>query len=461
MTDPTGPAPRHRRSRPRARPRPGDPGHVPGRAHRSRRTRPCPGAGSAPWRHAAPPSRPSRSTTTGRASRTVRGPRGGPPSSARPTAQFHPQVHDRPFALRVDGRVGDLGERLAQVVGDGTIQPAAAGRRRVVAHAPERLVGLERHRLDVETGTFGVQAGQVAQLRGQGGTPFDRSPRRPRRGRRGGDAARRGSAGLRSAQAFASASSRIACRRGSTSSSWPGPSRPRRTVSAAVNGIAPASEATPMTPVRRDRERGRPQAVAVDQRPDPLAVREDDGRRAVPRRKEAGGPATPGRDVRVRGTAQGRGLGDRGDQGRRQRPAGRRQQFEGFVEGQRVGAVRGEERPGGQEVRGHTSVRAGVGGPSADLLAVAADRVDLAVVGDRAERLGEPPDRVRVGRVPLVEDRVVDRQRALAGPGRGPAAGRPRPVPCRRWSGTTTTGWRARRPRHRPRGPRSRSGVGR
>ena len=52
---------------------------------------------------------------------------------------------------------------------------------------------------------------------------------------------------MRRTHAFASVSSRIACRRGSTSSNCPGPSRPRRTVSAATNGIAPASEARPTT----------------------------------------------------------------------------------------------------------------------------------------------------------------------------------------------------------------------
>ncbi len=44
--------------------------------------------------------------------------------------------------------------------------------------------------------------------------------------------------------ALASVSSRIVRRRGSTSSISPGPSRPRRVVSAGVNGTAPASEAT-------------------------------------------------------------------------------------------------------------------------------------------------------------------------------------------------------------------------
>ena len=65
-----------------------------------------------------------------------------------------------------------------------------------------------------------------------------------------------------------------------------------------------------------------------------------------------------------------------------------------------------------------------VGGSAAHLLAVAADRVDLAVVRDRPERLGEPPDRPGVRRVALVEDRVADATAAPAGPGRGPAAGR-------------------------------------
>ncbi len=52
------------------------------------------------------------------------------------------------------------------------------------------------------------------------------------------------------------------------------------------------------------------------------------------------------------------------------------------------------------------SAGAAVARPTTDLLAVAPDRVDLAVVGDRAERLGEPPDRRRVRCVPLVEHRV-------------------------------------------------------
>ncbi len=176
--------------------------------------------------------------------------------------------------------------------------------------------------------------------------------------------------------------------------------------------MAPASEARPIDPVRGDRERGRPQPVAVHQRAHPVAVREHDGSRPIPRRHEPGGPAPPRGDLRVWRAAQGGCLGDRRQERGRQRPAGRRQEFEGLVQRQRVGAVRRQERPGGQQVGGHAArSAAGIGGPAAHLLAVAADRVDLAVVGDRAERLGEPPDRVRVRRVALMEDRVVEAQR--------------------------------------------------
>ena len=86
-----------------------------------------------------------------------------PAEQRRPPAELHPKVHDHALAFRVDRRVRDLGEGLAEVVGDRPVEPAATRRRGVVAHAPERLVALERHRLDVEPGAFRVEAGEVAQ----------------------------------------------------------------------------------------------------------------------------------------------------------------------------------------------------------------------------------------------------------------------------------------------------------
>ena len=166
-------------------------------------------------------------------------------------------------------------------------------------------------------------------------------------------------------------------------------------------------------PVRRHRERRRPEPVAVEDRPDPAAVGEDDRGRAVPRGEQPGGPPPERGRVRVRRAAEGRRLGHRGQQRRAQVPAGRDEQLDHLVERLRVGAFRREERPGLDEVAGHgrRPPRDGVAGPAPDLLAVAADGVDLAVVGDRAERLGEAPGRLGVRRVALVEQRVAERDR--------------------------------------------------
>ena len=86
----------------------------------------------------------------------------------RPPAELHLEVHDRALALRVDRRVGDLRERLAQVVGDRAGDAAATGERRVVAHAPQRLVGVEGHGADVEAQLLGIEPEQVAQRRARG-----------------------------------------------------------------------------------------------------------------------------------------------------------------------------------------------------------------------------------------------------------------------------------------------------
>ena len=77
--------------------------------------------------------------------------------------------------------------------------------------------------------------------------------------------------------------------------------------------------------------------------------------------------------------------------------------------------------------------------------AVAEQRVDLAVVGQQAERLGQLPGREGVGRVALVVDgERRSRSRDRAGRGRRPAAGARRTGPCR-----PGCGWTARRRRSR------------
>ena len=105
-------------------------------------------------------------------------------------------------------------------------------------------------------------------------------------------------------------------------------------------------------PVAVHREGRRTKAVAVDERPDALAVAEDDRGRAVPRRQHPGGPATQGGDMGVGRTSEGERLGDRRQQGRRETPAGRGQQLQALVERQRIGAVRREQRSRGGELGG-------------------------------------------------------------------------------------------------------------
>jgi hypothetical protein len=103
-------------------------------------------------------------------------------------------------------------------------------------------------------------------------------------------------------------------------------------------------------------------------------------------------------------------LRDRGQERRRQVPPGGRQQLQPLVERQRIRAIGRQQRAGIEQVardRAGTSIPR----PATNLLAVPTDRVDLAVVRDRAERLRQPPDRRGVRGVALVEDRVghVDR----------------------------------------------------
>ena len=83
----------------------------------------------------------------------------------RAAPELHREVHDDALALGVDGRVRDLRERLAQVVGDRAGPSGEAGGGGVVAHRPQRLVRLEGHRLDVEPLALRVDACDPALAR--------------------------------------------------------------------------------------------------------------------------------------------------------------------------------------------------------------------------------------------------------------------------------------------------------
>ena len=288
-----------------------------------------------------------------------------PAEQCRAAAQLDPQVHHDAFAFGVDGGVGDLGECLTQVVGDRPVEAAAAGRRRVVAHAPQRLVAFERHRLDVEPCAFGIEAGEVAQdvvgrwrrgsadhrcdpvLVHRAGGVVDRE-RAERPGLRLGVLEDRPSAGF-DQQQLARTEATTPDGLGSGERHGAGLGRDRH------------------EPVIRHREGRRPEPVPIDQRPDPLAVREDDRGGPIPRREEAGRAAAQRGDVRVRGATEPECLGDRRQQGGGQGPAGRGQELERLVERERIGAVGGQERAGGEEGPGDLGgrgVRRSVRGPA-------------------------------------------------------------------------------------------------
>ena len=77
-----------------------------------------------------------------------------------PRPQIDAAVDDGPLPIGIDGRVGDLGEGLAEVVGDRSVGPRPGRRGRVVAHAPERFVALDDHRPEVESEALSIEAGE-------------------------------------------------------------------------------------------------------------------------------------------------------------------------------------------------------------------------------------------------------------------------------------------------------------
>ena len=281
-------------------------------------------------------SRPSRSTTNGRATRTVGGARRQPAEQRRPAAELHLEVHDRSLALRVDRRVGDLRERLAEVVGD---RAGRRGRdRRAACRRPCSTAARGRR------GPWCGRRGAAARRRARTGNAAPGSWRRDRARRPrqsmarspdpdravavGEDLAR----GVVEGQASEDPRLGVGVRRGRARPPDPpgaarrAPGGRVRTISPGESGTAPASDATATTPVGGQRPGGRPEAVAVEQRADPPAVAEHERAGAVPRRDEPGHPPAERGDGRVRRAAEARWPRGRARAGRsratsRSRPA--------------------------------------------------------------------------------------------------------------------------------------------
>ena len=185
------------------------------------------------------------------------------------------------------------------------------------------------------------------------------------------------------------------------------------------------------------------QAVAVEDGADQRAVGEADRGGAVPRLHDRGVEPVEGPAGRVHLVVVLPRLRDHHQHRVRQRPAGQVQQLEHLVEGRRVAEVaRGHrEDPVEAELGGRTGRAVEQLGGELRLagphpVAVALDRVDLAVVRDEAERVGQRPARERVGREPAVHQRdrrlvalvaqVGEEQRQLVGGQHALVGDRPR-----------------------------------
>ena len=144
--------------------------------------------------------------------------------------------------------------------------------------------------------------------------------------------------------------------------------------------------------------------VAVHPGEDPGSVGRGDGRRAVPRLHHAIAEVVEGAVVGRHVLLLGPGVGDQQAVSRRHGAPGPHHAFEHGVERHGIRRVRLDQRKelavvGAEDVA--RSARLVIRHP----VLVAANRVDLAVVGEHAEGLRQPPRGEGVGRIALVEDR--------------------------------------------------------
>ena len=313
------------------------------------------------------------------------------------------QTGDDPFALPVERRVGDLRELLREVVEQHAAAVGEHGHRRIVAHRAERLLAGVRHgvedQLDVLLGVaegalaaehrfVGVvdvfAGGQFVHVHAVALHPL---PVRVLRGERvldlvvGHDAA---FGGVHKEH----------------------PPRFQTPLGAHVFGGHVGQHAgfggehdqagVVQLPAARS------EAVAVEQRADLRAVGEDDVRRTVPRFDQRVVVLVEGAHVGVERVVVLPGGRQHHQDGVRQAAAGQVQQFQAFVEG---AGIRVSGR-GDRQQRLELAEQFGAQTPLARLqpVAVALDGVDLAVVGEQAEGLGQRPAGERVGGEARVHD---------------------------------------------------------
>ena len=235
---------------------------------------------------------PSRSATTGdgRAG-SVRGAAGMAAEQRRSPAELDPEVHHRPLALRVDRRVRDLGERLAEVVRDRPVDPrpgrASACRRpcsRAARCASRAIVLMSSRARSASSPASWRSAGAVARRRsaglggGAGHGPVAATGRSTKRRSRGIRAPRSTEdLGLRLDVLEDRPAPRVDEQHLARSrAARAGRSRRRR------SGWRPASDAAATSRIAGHGERERTEAVPIDHRADPPPVAEARARRGRP-----------------------------------------------------------------------------------------------------------------------------------------------------------------------------------
>ena len=175
----------------------------------------------------------------------------------------------------------------------------------------------------------------------------------------------------------------------------------------------------------------RTQPVAVERRADLAAVGEGDRRRAVPRLHQRGVVFVEGAPLLVHQRIARPCLGHHHHHGVRERVAALHQEFERVVEAGGVGLAFVGDRPEladvvAVELRRHRRLA------RRHPVVVAAQRVDLAVVGDHPVGMRQRPGRERVGREALVHqrERALEIRLVQVADSRC-RAGRPGTCPCR------------------------------
>ena len=150
------------------------------------------------------------------------------------------------------------------------------------------------------------------------------------------------------------------------------------------------------------------QAVAVEGGADERSVGEDEGGRAVPRLHEHRVVLVEVAANRVDVELVLVGLRHHHHHGVRQAAPGEVEELDDLVEGGRVARAAGDDRQHGRQVAEQLGLELGL--PGAHPVAVALHGVDLAVVRDHAERLGQRPGGEGVRRVARVHQRETRRE---------------------------------------------------